>query len=83
MAQRRKESNNNPQDYSQEKIIDLFRNALSNSEEAELLRQQLKELKDYLKENHPTLYLSTFGKPCEGVELKNSLRKRKSLKNKT
>jgi len=64
-------------------LIQSLRDSLAPSEESEMLRQQLKTLKEYLKENHPILYLSTFAKQGEGVEFKNSLKRRKSLKNKT
>ena len=64
-------------------LIQSLRDSLAPSEESEMLRQQLKTLKEYLKENHPILYLSTFAKQGEGVEPKISLKTSKRHKKMT
>lgn len=63
-----------------EELIWLSRKTLSPSEETELLRQQLKTLKEYLKKTNIPLYLTVFGEPTKRVEPKNSLKK--SIKSK-
>ena len=66
-----------------ENLIQSLRDSLAPSEESELLRQQLNTLKEYLKEKHPMLYLSTFAKQGEGVEPKISLKTSKRHKKMT
>lgn len=64
----------------EEELIQSLRKALSPSEETELLRLQLKTLKEYLKQTNPALYLTVFGESIRRVEPKISLKK--SLKSK-
>jgi hypothetical protein len=56
-----------------EELILLLRKTFSPSEETELLRQQLKTLKDYLMKTNFPLYLTVFSESMRRVEPKSSL----------